>query len=107
MTVKNNIPKRHRQPQRIGFRWFFIIGALFVLLLIHTGIRTEATHTMIRISQAEKKMMEALSYQRALSLEIDRLKSEERISRIAQSKLNLVKDTGQNTHYLAKDGDNG
>ncbi len=107
MAIKNNISRHRKKPQRAGFRWLFIIGVLFCLLLAHAWVRTEATQTMIRISQAEKKMMDALSYQRALALEIDRLKSEERINRIAQARLNLVRDTGKKTYYLTQDGDNG
>lgn len=106
MTKKNS-SRKSIEPQRAGFRWLFVICVLFCLFLVHAWIRTEATQTMIRITEAEKKLRKGISYQRALYLEIDRLKSEDRIRRIARSKLNLVRDTGENTLYLAGGDGNG
>ncbi len=107
MAIKNNISKAPKMPQRVGYRWLFIIGVIFAELLVHAWVRTETTQTMIRISQAEKLGLKNTGYQRALSLEIDRLKSEDRIRRIAETRLNLIKDTGTNTLYLPKAADNG
>lgn len=106
-TIKNNISKAGKHSQRAGLRWLLIIGILFCELLSHTWIRTANTQAMIRITQAEKQILKDTSYQRALLLEIDRLKSEDRIRRIAQSRLNLIIDTGKNTRYLSKESDNG
>ena len=107
MAKKTNHHKTHKMPRRAGFRWLLIIGILFCELLAHTWIRTESRHAKIRITQAEKQILKRSRYQRALMLEIDRLKSEDRISRIARTRLNLIKDTGENTLYLPTRTDNG
>lgn len=107
MAVKNNIPARRTRSHQNGFRWLMIISIVFCGLLTHTWIRTESTQTMIRISEAEKKLLKMLSYQKELSLEIDHLKSEDRIRRIARSRLDLLRDIGENTHYISMGSDNG
>lgn len=107
MAIKNKIPKKQLPPPRAGFRWLFVIVVLFSLLLIHAWVRTETTQTMIRITEIEKSLLDATRYQRELQLEIDSLRSEERIRRIAIGQLNLVRDNGENTHYLEKGSDNG
>ena len=102
MTIKNNIHKEKAVPQTAGFRWLIVISIIFCELLAYAWVRTETTQTMLRISKAEKHLMKNQSYQTALSLEIERLKSEDRITRIAISRLNLFRDLGNNTYYLSK-----
>ncbi|MCF6246599.1 MAG: cell division protein FtsL [Desulfobacula sp.] len=103
MTIKNNISKKTSPPQSAGFRWIIVISIIFCELLAYTWVRTETTQTMLRISKAERNLIKNQSYHTALVLEIDRLKSEDRITRIATSRLNLFKDSGDSTYYLSKD----
>ncbi len=90
-------------PQSTGFKWLVVISIIFCELLGYAWVRTESTQTMLRISKAERRLIENQSYQTALLLEIDRLKSEDRITRIAISRLNLSRDSGNSTYYLSKD----
>ncbi len=103
MAIKNNIPKKIVVPQKEGFRWLIVISIIFCELLAYAWVRTEATQTMLRISEAQRRLMKNQSYQTALLLEIDRLRSEDRITKIATSHLNLFRDSGNSTYYLSKD----
>jgi len=100
MAIKNNIFKMQRQPQSIGFRWLFIICLIFCELLAYTWVRTESTQTILRVSKAQETLIKKRSYHKALSLERDRLKSGDRITRIAKTRLNLSSDTLTQTIYL-------
>ncbi len=103
MAIKNNISKKVTAQQSAGFKRLIAISIIFCELLVYAWVRTETTQTMLRISKAERRLMKNQSYQTALSLEIDRLKSEDRITRIATSRLNLFKDSGNSTYYLSKE----
>ncbi len=96
MAIKNNIPKKIIQPKKAGFHWVVIIGIIFCELLTYTWVRTESTHTILQISSSQKQLGEKVSYQKALSIERDRLKSDDRITRIAKTRLNL------STHSLSQ-----
>jgi len=69
--------------------------------LIYTWVRTESTQTILQVSKAQKNFIEKTSYNKALSIERDRLKSDDRITRIAKSRLNLSTDTANQIVYLA------
>ncbi len=101
MAVKNNINKRPSRPQRRGLFWIFIIGLFFCELLAYTWVRTESRHTMQELAKAQDMLAQSLTYEKALQLERDRLKSDDRITRIAKTRLNLKKDTLIQTIYLA------
>jgi cell division protein FtsL len=101
MTVKNNISKQHLPPQRAGFRWLAVIIVLFCELLAYTWVRTESTQTILRMSRAQEVYREKTSYNKALSVERDRLNSDDRITRIAKTRLNLSSDTLEQTVYLS------
>lgn len=101
MAVKNNIPRKPAGPQKSGLGWIVLIGVIFAQLLIHTWVRTESTQTILRISTAKEEHAQKISYNRALSVERERLKSDERITRIARTRLNLSEDTREQTIYFA------
>ena len=101
MTIKNNISKIAIPPQNVGFRWFVIICLIFCELLVYTWIRTESTQTILRVSKAQAAHIKETSYHNALSVERDRLKSDERITRIAKTRLNLSTDTLNQTIYFS------
>ncbi len=104
MAVKNNIPKRPSPPQHRGLFWIFIISLFFCELLAYTWVRTESRHTLLEVSKAQDMLAQSLAYKKALLLERDRLKSDDRITRIAKTRLNLKRDTLIQTIYLAGDG---
>lgn len=99
MAVKNNIPKKTIQPKTPGFHWVVIIGIIFCELLTYTWVRTESTQTILQMSGFQKQFIEKVSYQKALSIERDRLKSDGRITRIAKTRLNLATHTLSQTIY--------
>ncbi|NOX34415.1 MAG: cell division protein FtsL [Deltaproteobacteria bacterium] len=101
MAIKNNISKNQGEPQKTGFRWIFIICLIFCELLIYTWVRTESTQAILRVSKAREMNIKTISYNKALSVERDRLKSGERITRIAKTRLNLSASTSNQTIYLA------
>jgi cell division protein FtsL len=101
MTIKNNIPPKTIHPQKAGFCWFVIIGLIFCELLVYTWVRTESTQTILRISKAQGLITQKASYHKALSVERDRLKSDDRITRIAKTRLNLSTDTSNQIIYLS------
>ena len=97
MTIKN---KSHKK-QSPGFRWLVLIAVLFCELLTHAWVRTESTQTILRISNAQAGIAKDRSYGDALSVERNRLKSDERITRIARTRLGLSTDTFNQTIYLS------
>jgi len=101
MTISNDISPKAIQPQKEGFIWLVIIGLIFCELLVYTWVRTESTQTILRVSRAQTEVMEKTSYYKALSVERDRLKSDERITRIAKTRLNLSTDILSKTIYLS------
>lgn len=101
MTIKNSIPQKVSPPKKAGFRWFVIITIIFCELLAYTWVRTESTQTILRVSRAQEAFTKKASYHNALSVERDRLKSDDRITRIAKTRLNLSTDTLNQTIYIA------
>lgn len=100
MTIKNKISQRRVPPQKAGFKWILIIAIIFCELLTYTWIRTESTQTILRVSKAQEAFIKKTSYHKALSVERDRLKSDDRITQIARTRLNLSTDTSSQTIYL-------
>lgn len=85
------------------YKWLVLILILFGELMGHTWVRTESTQTILRISQAQAGIAKKLSYRNALAVERDRLKSDDRITRIARTHLNLSTDISLQTIYLSGD----
>ncbi|WP_457553738.1 hypothetical protein [Desulfobacula sp.] len=104
MAIKNNMSQVAVQQQKIGFCWLAIICLIFFELLIYTWVRTESTQTILRVSKAQAMYINKASYHKALSVERDRLKSDDRITRIAKSRLNLSTDTLAQTIYFSGEG---
>ncbi len=101
MTVRNNITKKIMPPQKVGFRWIIISSIIFCQFFTYTWIRTESTQTIIEISSIRNQLAKKLTYQNALLIERARLKSDDRITRIAKTRLNLLTSTLSQTIYLA------
>ncbi len=104
-AIKNQSARKQIKPRRTGFRWLLIIGIIFCELLIYTWVRTESTQASIRVSRYRDSLAQQSSYLKALSVERDRLRSDDRITKIAKTRLNLSRDTSKQTIYLP--GENG
>ncbi len=85
--------------------WLVIILVIFSELLAYTWIRTESTHGLLRISKAEETLLKKKSHQKNLMLEKEWLTSDERITAIARTRLNLSTVTLNQTIYLSGDAD--
>ena len=101
MTIKKNIAPKAVHQQKAGFLWIIVICLIFCELMVHTWVRTESTQTILRVSEAQECYVQKTSYHKALSVERDRLKSDDRITRIAKTRLNLSIDTLNQTIYLS------
>ncbi len=93
-------PQNNLIQHRAGLRWLALILILFCELMAHTWVRTESTQSILRISKSQAEIHKKLSYRKALGLELDRLKSDARITRIARSRLGLSTDIFNQTIYL-------
>jgi hypothetical protein len=99
MNWKRSLEKQHTT----GIKWLVVISLLFGELLAHTWVRTEASQTTLEISLAQSRLSDLLSYQKELTLERDRLKSDDRIIHIARSQLGLTSDVFNQTIYFKKE----
>lgn len=100
MTNKANTLKKHVLPQKKGLPWLIVIAIIFCELLGYTWLRTESTQTILQISEAQGELSKERTYQKALAIEKERLKSDDRITRIARTRLNLIRETSTQTIYL-------
>lgn len=82
--------------------WFFLIMVLAAELICNAWIRSESSQTMIMIAKTESRIRNLADYRQALGVEIERLKSEARITRIARTRLGLTPDLFNQTIYLPK-----
>jgi cell division protein FtsB len=57
---------------------------------------------MIMIAKTENRIQDLADYRQALGVEIERLKSDTRITRIARTRLGLAPDIFNKTIYLPK-----
>lgn len=87
---------------RKGLLWFFLIVVLATELICNAWIRSESSQVMIMIAKTESRIRDMADYRQALGVEIERLKSEARITRIARTKLGLTPDVFNQTIYLSK-----
>jgi hypothetical protein len=88
-----------------ALKWVLVLSVLFGELLLHTWVRTGATQSTLEISLAQSRLSDLLSYQKELTLERDRLKSDNRIIAIGRSQLGLTEEVFNQTIFLGKDMD--
>lgn len=103
MAIKNNIVQKKKPAQGTGLVWLVLISLFFCELLVYTGVRTESTQTLLRVSRARQELTRERAYKKALLVERGRLKSENRIIKIARTRLNLRGDVSTQTIYLPGD----
>lgn len=99
-----NTPQRQSNSfqNQTGLLWFFLIIILAAGLIGNAWIRSESNQAMIMIAKTEHRIQELADYRQALGVEIERLKSETRITRIARTRLELAPDIFNETIYLPK-----
>ena len=100
METAENRLKQFKEPQTAGFHWIVIICIVFCQLLAYTWVRTESTQTILHISKDQKMLARKLSYQKELNIERDRLKSDDRVTRIPRTRLNLLTQTLNQTIFF-------
>ena len=87
---------------RKGVWWFLFIVVLGAELICNAWIRSESSQAMIMIAKNQAQIRDMANYRQALSVELERLKSEARITRIARTRLGLTSDIFDQTIYLPK-----
>nr|WP_319392985.1 septum formation initiator family protein [uncultured Desulfobacter sp.] len=99
-----NTPQKQSDAiqNQTGVLWFFLIIALAAELICNAWIRSESNQAMIMIAKTEHRIQELADYRQALGVEIERLKSDTRIARIARTRLGLAPDIFNETIYLSK-----
>ena len=70
--------------------WALIMGIFIVELLVYTWFRVQCTQVGYEINRATETQKRQIALQNSLKIELARLKSPERIVRIATDNLNLV-----------------
>ncbi len=88
-----------------ALKWVLVLSILFAELLVHTWGRTGATQGTLEISMAQSRLSDLLSYQKELTLERDRLKSDNRIIAIGRTQLGLTDEVFNQTIFLGKETD--
>lgn len=101
-TPQKKEQQNHPIQNRKGLRWFFLIMVLAAELICNAWIRSESSQAMIMIAKTETRIRDLADYRQALSVELERLKSEARITRIARTRLGLTPDIFNQTIYLPK-----
>lgn len=87
---------------RKELRWVLLIIVLAAELICNAWIRSESNQAMIMVARTESQIRDMADYRQALSVELERLKSEARITRIARTRLGLTPDIFNQTIYLSK-----
>jgi cell division protein FtsL len=90
--VRNNPIVREVDERRLREQWRSVaIGVLFVIVLLFSGWqRVELLQHGYRLEQMQKELGEQEAINRHLRLEIETLKSPQRIERLATGSLHLV-----------------
>ena len=87
------------QIQRIQLMgiWIVLISVFIAELLVYTWSRVQCMRVGYEISAEADKQSELTAVRKKLSIELERLKSPDRLSRIAKERLNLSTPTPEQT----------
>lgn len=93
--------KKQKQPtRRMPWRWILILSLFIGELFFYTWCRVQCVQVGIEISSQRRKQQELVTLQNSLNIELARLKSPERIIRVANQKLGLAMPAPQQTIVL-------
>lgn len=101
-AIENNIQKKDPDSTKIHFRWILILCLIFCQLILYTWLRTESTQAIFRISSLKQSLAEKTTYHKQMRLEEERLRSDQRITHIAKTKLNLSGNPVKQTIYFSE-----
>lgn len=84
--------KRKKRPQQLQYAglWALVMGVFIAELLVYTWFRVQCTQIGYEINRATETQKRQIALQNNLKIELARLKSPERIVKIATDKLSLV-----------------
>jgi cell division protein FtsL len=88
--------KKVDSPKIIGI-WLLLLFIFVGELLLYTWCRLQYVRTGYEISAQTKKNRDLMALQKSLKVEMARLKSPERIARIAQIQLGLIMPDAKHT----------
>ena len=88
--------KKVDSPEMIGI-WILVLFIFVGELLLYTWCRMQCVRTGYEISAQTKKNRDLIALQKGLKVELARLKSPERIARIAQTQLGLIMPNAKHT----------
>lgn len=75
---------------KIAGAWIFLITIFIMQLLVYTWCRVQCVRTGYEISKETDNYQKLITIQNTMKIELERLKSPERIAKIAKNKLGLV-----------------
>ncbi len=84
--------KKNRSTRRVII-WFIIMAVFIAELLIYTWSRVQCVNSGYEISNVNKKNRNLINLQNNLKVELARLKSPERLAKIAKNRLGLKTPT--------------
>jgi len=87
MNQKKN---KSAQDSRMSVVWFICMAAFICELFFYTWCRVQYTNIGYAIASAGKRHGESVALQNNLKIELERLKSPERIAKIAEKHLGLT-----------------
>ena len=85
----NKKKKPQQQLKHTGW-WALVMGIFIVELLVYTWFRVQCTQIGYEINRTTETQNRQIALQNSLKIELARLKSPERIVRIATDKFSLV-----------------
>lgn len=78
---------------RMAAMWGVLMAVFIVELFFYTWCRVQCVNLGYAINRADERGRELLTMQNNLKIELERLRSPERIARIAEERIGLIKPT--------------
>lgn len=91
---------KQRQHKKKTGLWFLVMSIFMLELFFYTWCRVQNVNLGYQISNAVNQQKKLLAYQNNLNIELARLKSPQRITRIAKEQLGLIMPTAEKTIIL-------
>jgi cell division protein FtsL len=88
--------KNHQSPKMMGL-WILLLFFFIGELLLYTWCRLQCVRTGYEISEQTQKNSDLIALQKNLKVELASLKSPERIARIAETQLGLIRPNAKHT----------
>lgn len=92
---------KNRNNWRTAGTWILLMVLFMMQLLVYTWCRVQCVRVGYEISQESDNYQKLISIQNSLKIELERLKSPQRIASIAQYQLGMITPTSQQTRMIA------